>query len=122
MSATDLARNIGLQAIADATAFVSLHDADPGLTGASEISGGDPAYQRVASPGFDAPDGNSIAFSEDCSPHNVGGGITVSHFGLFTSGGQFLGGGPVSSPREFITQGLFVVLAGDVWTILTPED
>lgn len=58
-------------------AYVSLHSADPGATGANELTGGTPAYARKAAtwsaaaagakalsnqPVFDVPAGSTVAF------------------------------------------------------------
>lgn len=76
-------------AYGNAATYASLHSADPGTTGTSEISGGAPAYARKAvtwAPG--SPDGvitGSVVF-------DVPAGVAVSHAGLWTavSGGVFL--------------------------------
>jgi hypothetical protein len=87
--------------------YESLHTADPGTTGASEATGGSPAYARkavsctatagvVSAPqvAFDAPAG------------------TYTHFGLWSAatGGTFYGGDPLqvagtNTPQVLSSQG-----------------
>lgn len=44
----DAAANAGLNSIAALVTHLSLHDGDPGATGANEVTGGSPAYAREA--------------------------------------------------------------------------
>lgn len=82
-------RNVALQVAAQ---FISLHTADPGLTGASEVSGN--AYARVASPGFIAAvlgvstNGALVTFPAP-TPANWG---TVTYAGIWDAAtvGNFL--------------------------------
>ena len=84
-------RNAAADGVAAVAAYLSLHTADPGATGTSELTGGTPAYARqpatwaAASAGSRASTG-SVTF-------NVPGGTTISHFGLWTAvtGGVYLG-------------------------------
>ena len=75
------------------TYYLSLHSADPGTTGASEITGGSYARQAItfgaASAGSQAST-NSQAFSN--MPAEAGG---VPYFGVWTAatGGTYLCGG-----------------------------
>lgn len=81
------------------TIYVSLHTADPGLTGASEASGG--GYARVAvTQGFGTPaaknidNDSAITFPELTS--SIG---TATHFGFWDAGtgGNFLFGDALDS-------------------------
>jgi hypothetical protein len=84
-----------------ATAYVSLHTADPGTTGANEVSGG--AYARQG----------PIAFTNSGSEPTVASNSailtfatataawgTIGFFGLWTAltGGTFQGSGALTSP------------------------
>ncbi len=77
MSLPDTAKNTMLDAWAGVALFASLHNGYPGTSGANEISGGAPAYARVAAtwnaaaagnlnslatPQFDVPAGEEIRF------------------------------------------------------------
>lgn len=76
-------------------AAVSLHTADPGLTGASEVTGG--AYARVAAVLPTGANGTGTAPAVDI---NVPAGVTVTHVGVWTAttGGTFVGGSAALSP------------------------
>lgn len=70
-------------------AYASLHSADPGTTGASEIAGGSPAYARKALTwAAGTVDGVVTASVTFDVPASVG----ITHAGIWTaaSGGTFL--------------------------------
>src|ERR1700738_1920908 len=81
MSLTVTAKNTMLNALNIDTA--SLHTAFPGLTGANEVSGGSPAYARMAA-SFAAAAGGSRALSAAVT-FNVPA-TTVRWFGFWSSG------------------------------------
>lgn len=112
------ARNAMLDALGAVAGFVSLHTADPGTTGANEVSGG--SYARKAASyatasGSSKPSSNAQAFP-------VPPATTVSHFGLWSaaSGGVFYGGGPlvndqgVPTPETFNGAGTYTMAAGQL--------
>lgn len=74
-------------------AKVSAHTGDPGNDGASEVAGG--SYARVDLSDYTITPGNpSVATNDNIvefatATANWG---TITHFGLWTSGGTFLGG------------------------------
>jgi hypothetical protein len=72
--------------------FASLHSADPGATGATELSGGSPAYARKAISWAAAASG-AAASSADIT-FDVGAGSAVKFVGLWSavSAGTFRGG------------------------------
>lgn len=63
------------------TVYVSLHTADPGETGTSELTGGGYARKAVT---FNAPSGKAVASSALIEWTNMPAG-TVTHFGLWDS-------------------------------------
>jgi hypothetical protein len=90
--------------------FVSLHTADPGTTGASELSGG--SYARVAVAWNAAASGartNSGALSI-----NIPATTTVTYFGVWSlvSGGVYYIGGALSPSVTSTTAGLVTIAAG----------
>jgi hypothetical protein len=93
--------------IADITA-VSLHSADPGTTGASEISGGSPAYARKT-PAFSAASGGATNLSANLV-FDVATGTTVAFYGLW-KGATFFAGGAVTGGGTFTGQGTFTLTA-----------
>jgi hypothetical protein len=95
-------------AVSDAT-WLSLHTADPGTTGTSEVTGGSPAYARKQGT-FAAASGGERALSSDVT-FDVPA-TTVAWVGLWTavSGGTFRGKHQVTS-EVFAAQGNYVVQA-----------
>lgn len=87
-------------------AFLSLHTADPGNTGASEVSGGSPAYARMAVT-WSAPTNGVITASVT---FDVPAGTTVAYVGIWSaaSAGTFLDKGTVTS-QNFASQGQYTV-------------
>ena len=79
------------------TAYVSLHTADPGLTGASEVAGGSYARQAVA---FDAAASGATQNTAIEDFTNMPA-VTVTHGGVWdaVSGGNFLYGDALSASK-----------------------
>lgn len=97
MPFNDNAKNEMLDAFAGLALYASLHTADPGPTGTSEVSGGSPAYARIAvtwdpaSGGVVAADtGTPVVFDVPASTIRYGGLWSAS------SGGTFYGGDAVT--------------------------
>lgn len=102
MSYNDAAKNLGVDGIAAVVDFLSLHEGNPGTTGANEISGGSPAYARkgiaynASAAGLKTNSG-AIAF-------DVPAGKTIYHVGLWdaVSAGTNYGYAPlVGTPKGF---------------------
>lgn len=106
--ATDTEKNSIATKYGQDVQFLSLHSADPGSTGASELSGGSPAYARKA-PGWGAPNAGVITGT---STFDVPAGATVAWVGAWSaaSGGTFLDKAQVSS-QSFTSQGQYQVNA-----------
>lgn len=113
MAVSTYAKNVILDAIvrgvapASSATYLSLHTADPGSTGASEVAGGSPAYARTAIT-WNPASGGSIDDATS-SALNVPGSTTVTHFGLWDalSAGNFLMGGALPVPETFGAQGTY---------------
>lgn len=77
--------------VASRAKAVSVHTADPGSTGASEATGGSYGRKSLA---FAAASGTDASAAE--VPVDVPAG-SYTHYGLWsaTTGGTFLGGGPL---------------------------
>lgn len=91
-------------------AYVSIHTADPGTTGASEATGGSPAYARKlttwtagSSDGVDT--GSAVTFDLPAG--------TYSYAGLWTSGGTYISGVAITS-FTLSAQGQYVLTP--TWT------
>jgi len=102
-----------------AARWCSLHTADPGKTGASEAAGG--PYVRRSADAYTPVDDSG-------SSKRVRGAIVLSfqvpagtytHIGLWDaqSGGNFLGGGALSSPAT-VSDGDFVIIRENDLSIL----
>jgi hypothetical protein len=91
-------------------AYASLHNGDPGTTGANEISGGTPAYARKAITVGASSAGSARTLSADVT-FDVPAG-TITHVGYWSAitGGTFQGSDPVTS-ETFAAQGQYKLLA-----------
>jgi hypothetical protein len=79
-------------------AYFSLHTADPGTTGASEVTGGSPAYARkAATPGTAAS--SAVAFG--AMTFDVPSGA-YTHWGAWSAstGGTFIMGGTLAATQS----------------------
>src|SRR5215469_10582889 len=94
------ALDTGLTAQGAAATYISLHSGDPGVTGANEISGGSPAYARVATTWGTAASG---AMTGSQVTINVPATVTVTYAGLWTAatGGTFYAGCQLPAPQAF---------------------
>lgn len=100
------AKNAMLDALG--VTHVSLHTANPGSTGASEVTGGSPAYARKAITHAAATGGTRSASTQPV--FDVPAGTTVTHVGYWTaaSGGTYLGYDDVTS-ETFAGQGTYTL-------------
>lgn len=114
------AKNAMLDSEAASSAYLSLHTADPGATGANEVTGGSPAYARIALT-WAAASAGSKAIS-NAPQFNVPAGTVVGFFGLWTAvtAGTFRGGGPLGSATAFVGTGVastdFITAPGTAYT------
>lgn len=111
---TDATKNAQADEDAARCAYVSVHTADPGSTGANEATGGSPAYARLATGfaggGVDGPLGASqpatVGVTWDEATFDLPAG-DYTHFGFWSAvtGGTFVGGGPLPSDVSLASQG-----------------
>lgn len=87
----------------------SLHTADPGSTGASEVTGGAPAYARKPITWNPASSGSKTVTAT--VTFDVPGGVTVTHCGAWSalSAGTFVGGGPLAGSEIYGAQGFYTL-------------
>jgi hypothetical protein len=113
MPYTNAAKHAMLDELASLAVFVSLHTADPGTTGASEVSGGSPAYARKAI-AWNAASGGAID-SSNAPVFDVPAGTTVTHVGFWSaaSGGTFYGSDAVTN-EAFGAQGTYTLTDADL--------
>lgn len=100
------AKNAMLDALG--VTHVSLHSANPGSSGASELSGGSPAYARKAITHAAASAGSRSASTQPV--FDVPAGSTVAFVGYWTAvtGGTYLGYDDVVS-ETFAGQGTYTL-------------
>jgi hypothetical protein len=84
---------------------LSLHTADPGDTGASEVAGGSYAREAVT---WAAASGGPKAIT-NTPVFQVPSSTTITHFGLWSavSGGTWRGGAALPSPEAFSSPGTY---------------
>lgn len=109
MAKSDIHANAILDALGGGTSlhagtYISLHTADPGDTGASEVSGGAYARVQVNQDGVTSPFWNAAVASAMTNNGAItfpegGGDAVVTHVGIWdaASAGNFLRGGPLDS-------------------------
>jgi len=94
-------------------AYVSLHTADPGTTGASEVTGG--TYARVAV-SWNAASSGSVTQSGALSI-NLPASTTASYFGVWSassSGTYYIGGALSPSITTGTSAGVVTIAAGSL--------
>lgn len=106
------AKNLMLDAFAGVALFASLHTADPGATGASEVTGGSPAYARIAVTWDSATGGVVDADTGTPVVFDVPSGVTVAFAGLWSAStaGTWYGGDAVTNVA-FSGQGTYELTA-----------
>lgn len=98
-----------LDALAPITA--SLHTADPGNTGASEVTGGTPAYARKAITFAAASAGSKAASTQPV--FDVPAGTTVAWVGFWDATPAFVGSANVTD-EVFAAQGTYTLTAATI--------
>ncbi|MBS0258385.1 MAG: hypothetical protein JSR13_11815 [Proteobacteria bacterium] len=101
----------GVVAVSPARLYVSLHTADPGNAGASEVATATwPAYTRLdaaqggpVASGFTAAAGKACTNAKDLlyAPHNGVAPITVTHFAIWNDplAGEMVFQGALTAPK-----------------------
>ncbi len=113
MALSNGAKHVMLDALGAVAVYASLHTGDPGTTGASEVTGGSPAYARKAITWNAAASGN---LDNNANPtFDVPASTTVTHFGLWSasSGGTFYAGGDITD-EVFAGQGTYTLTDADI--------
>lgn len=93
-----------------ADAYVSLHTADPGTTGANEVTGGTYARQQAA---FDAA-GSGISLNSAIITFTLMPACTVAYFGIWDAlaAGNFLWRGVVTVSQAVTVGNTVTIAAG----------
>lgn len=105
MALTSATRDTMLNQLDTLATHASLHTADPGSTGTSEITGG--SYARVAITWSVSSGGTKNSAS--AMTFQIPAGTTVTHYGMWSasSGGTFRGGGALDQTQVYSTDGTF---------------
>ncbi|HWU23095.1 MAG TPA: hypothetical protein VN088_16275 [Nocardioides sp.] len=109
---TSRALDLSANAVGSVAVSASLHTADPGATGASEVSGGSPAYARktvaytTASGGTGCDLSAAVTFDVPAS--------TITHYGLWDASANFLGGEALSASQTFASQGTYELTSAPI--------
>lgn len=109
MGLSTASKNLMLDALGAVAVYASLHTADPGATGTSEVAGGSPAYARKAITWNAA---SSSDLDNNANPtFDVPASTTITHFGLWSAvtAGTFYGGGALSATEIFTGQGQYTL-------------
>ena len=99
-------KDVALDAIGAAATFISLHSADPGTTGANEISGG--TYARVAttwsSAAASSKSGSQVTI-------NVPAAATITYWGVWSTitAGVFYEGGSLPASETYGGAGTYLL-------------
>lgn len=104
-------KNLLLDALAAAD-YISLHTADPGLTGANEVTGGSPAYARKALTWSSAANGTKSISNQPVFDVPA---TTVAYVGLWSAvtGGTYYGHWDPAD-EVYTAQGTYTVASGSV--------
>lgn len=113
MPYSTLGKNAMLNALGALAVFASLHSADPGDSGTSEIAGGSPAYARKAITWNAA--GSGSMDDSNVPVFDVPAATTVSWVGLWSlvTGGTFYGAANVTD-EVFGGQGTYTLTDMDI--------
>lgn len=104
-------RNKAADGVAAVVGYVSLHTADPGGSGTSEVTGGSPAYARKAVT-WSAASGGSAAISTGVT-FDVPASTTISYLGMWSAAtaGTFYGSAALSANETYGSQGTYNLTA-----------
>ncbi len=107
------AKNYMLDQLGSQALFGSLHTANPGSTGASEITGGSPAYARKSLTWNAAANGSKTL--SNTPTFDVPASTTVAYMGLWSaaSGGSYYGYIDVTD-EVYAAQGTYQVTSGAI--------
>ena len=108
MSLATGGKNAAVAGVAGVALYLSIHSADPGGTGASELTGGSPAYARKSA-SWGSPSGGAVAASS--VTFDIPAGSTAAYFGMWSAvtAGTFEGGGALSASEVYGAQGTYVL-------------
>lgn len=110
---SDSGKNLMLTGFSGSAVYASLHTADPGTNGASEVSGGSPAYARKSVSWAAASAG---ALTTNASVvFDVPANTTIKYVGFWSAStaGTFYGHVTITN-EAFAGQGTYTIASGDI--------
>lgn len=113
MALNNTGKHIGLDAIAAAIDYLSLHTDAVGSGSGNEVSGGSPAYTREAAT-WAAASGGSVALS-NTPVFDIPASTTVARVGFWSAvtAGTFYGDAEVTD-EVFAAQGTYTITSGSI--------
>jgi len=113
----DTGKNALLNGLAASVSWVSLHTADPGLSGSAEVTGG--AYTREGAT-WAAAASASVSTSASVV-FDVPGSTTIDHLGYWSasSGGTFFGSRGLDTAQTYATAGTYTIAVGNITESIT---
>jgi len=97
--------------------YMSLHDGDPGDTGADELTTGeDSGYARVSGVTFSKLANNSVTNDANITYNATDGTNIITHIGIWdaASSGNLLVAGALDGPRTITSTAPLTIAAGDL--------
>lgn len=115
----DGGKNLMLDGLAASAVWASLHTADPGTDGSSEVTGGSPAYTREVLSWAAAASGS--VSSDAQIVFDVPGSTTITHLGYWSASaaGTFYGARQLDTNQTYATQGTYTIAIGNITETLT---
>ena len=106
--------NLMLGGLTASAGFVSLHTADPGTGGTSEVTGGSPAYARLAIT-WTAAAASSTSNSAQIV-FNVPTSTTIRYLGYWSAstGGTFYGSRILDAAQTYTSKGTYTLAIGAI--------
>jgi hypothetical protein len=113
----DAGKNAMLGGLSGVVSHVSLHTADPGSSGTSEVSGGSYAREAVS---WASAASASVSSSAQVQ-FDVPGSTTITHLGYWSalSGGTFYGSRALDTSQTYATAGTYTIATGNITETIT---
>jgi hypothetical protein len=108
----DAGLNAEVSGLTSLVAYVSLHTADPGASGTSEVTGGSYARKSVS---WAAASAGNVATNADIT-FDVPGSTTITHLGYWSAvtSGTFYGSRALDASQDYATDGTYKIVSGNL--------
>jgi hypothetical protein len=105
-------KNLLLDGLGSGVTFVTLHTADPGVSGSAEISASPYARKSVA---WAAAASGSVS-SASTIVFDIPGSTTINHLGYWSasSAGTFYGSRALDTEQTYATPGTYTIASGNI--------